>query len=322
MVIQQQIDTEGYNGKEIIEVDPIGGGVDVLYRVGILDAITSNPYSRRLIQWKPSDDVPDVVPGEGRNDNVHFIGIPYGESERFAFVECPEAGSYTLEIPSFSEVSDEVVVRRVFCAALRPTNAGFTFANPIKNITVSASADTVNLQVIALDELKTVKSTDAITVTHTQDFPCVFGIVYKHKADGEIVGGGSQPEPAETVFRQTFNFRLNNKVNFIHATLDGNGKAFDITGITFSSLGGFIRYKGLACFSTDGRTDILDTELNDYEINSYIEQAMQEQGGIQNITSPITIMTTVLGLQSDPDEYPVGCEHDIVVTVFYKTHEE
>ena len=197
MVTQQQIDAEAYAGTDVIDIDPPGGGVDVLYRVGILEVITSEPYTRRLVQWKASDDISDVVPGEGMNANVHFIGIPYCKDERFVFVECPEAGSYTLEIPSFSEVSDEVVVHRIWCAALRPTNEDFVFANPFKDIAVTASPATVNLETVALDTIKTVKSTDTVTITHTQDFPCVFGIIYKHKAKGEIAEGGVSPAPVE-----------------------------------------------------------------------------------------------------------------------------
>ena len=268
MVTQQQIDTEGYNGKEVIEVDPIGGGVDVLYRVGILDVITSNPYSRRLVQWKPSNDVPDVVPGEGWNDNVHFIGIAHGEGERFAFVECPEAGSYTLEIPSFSEVSDEIVVRRVFCAALRPTSAGFTFSNPIADVAVPASPDTVTLQTVALDELKTVKSTDTITLTHTQDFPCVFGICYKHKVKGEIDGGGSEPTSVEITVPNTDLIRFSAKepMNYLRAVVYIHSGT--LSGIYLSTTDGSKRLYRLRISYTHSAQGMFETIHDDIVVNS------------------------------------------------------
>ena len=295
--------------------NPGGGNGDDYTAICTVAEDPNNPGEP--LWWQSSDD-------ETAEEFVrHKIGLIRAFDENVAFIVCTEAGEdYTLTIPSFSEISDEVVVHRVFCAALRPTSSGFTFANPIKDITVAASPDTVNVQTVALDAYKTVKTTDTVTVTHTQDFPCIFGICYKHKSNGEITGVTPQPEPSVTVFRATFNFRLNDKVNFIHATIDGVDEAMAITRISISSLNGFVKYQGLACLSSDGRDEILEGEVDGYDINSFIKQEMQNRGGIQNITSPVTIMTTALGVQRDPDQEPVGCMYDVVLTVFYKPHRE
>lgn len=156
----------------------------------------------------------------------HKIGLIRAPNESVAFVVCTAKTSFTLTIPSFSEVSDEVIVHRVFCAALRPTSSGFTFANPIKDITVAASPDTVNVQTVALDAYKTVKATDTVTVTHTQDFPCIFGICYKHKSKGEIVYDGSTPVIPDPEVETTvpnvisFSFSAPDAINYLQRSVE------------------------------------------------------------------------------------------------------
>lgn len=165
--------------------NPGGGNGDDYTAICTVAEDPNNPGEP--LWWQSSDD-------ETAEEFVrHKIGLIRDPNEAVAFVVCTAKTSFTLTIPSFSEISDEVIVHRVFCAALRPTSSGFTFANPIKDITVAASPDTVNVQTVALDAYKTVKTTDTVTVTHTQDFPCIFGICYKHKSKGEIVYDGSTP---------------------------------------------------------------------------------------------------------------------------------
>lgn len=231
MVTQQQIDADGYASKEVIEVDPLGGGVDTIYCVDILSTISAQ-YTKRLIQWKSSDGIADVIPGEGMNSGVHFIGIPRANDERIAFVECTETGDYSLVIPSFSDVSDEVVVRRVWCAALRPTVSNFTFVNPIKDIAVTASPLTVNVQTEALNEIKTIKSTDTVTITHTQSFPCVFGICYKHKIKGEVAEASPSPQPTTEEKKVTVHFHAPELLNSFEKSIvfsNQSGQYFKIT---------------------------------------------------------------------------------------------
>lgn len=215
VVIQEQIDSEAYKGAEVLDVDPPGGGVDVVYRVNILlDVKNSN---RRLIQWKLSDEVPDVYVGEGMDNRVHFIGIPCANDERVAFVECSSPGTYSFDIPSFSEISDTAEVRRVFCAALRPTTEDFTFFNPIENVVVPASPDTLKLQINTLNTPKEISSGYGISFTHAQSFPCVFGIIYKHIAKGEITAS-RQP-----ILRSTFSFNPKDEINYCFANFDAGG---------------------------------------------------------------------------------------------------
>jgi hypothetical protein len=169
---QSEIDTIGL--WEELHNNPDGGnGADYTASCTILEDKNNTGYP---LLWQSGDDETE----EGFEK--HQIGVTYAPDERFAYIVCTEKTNYSLTPGTFSEVSDEIIVHRVFCAALRPTDADFIFTNPIKDITVSASTDTVNLQVIALDEYKTVAATNPITVTHAQDFPCVFGIIYKHKA--------------------------------------------------------------------------------------------------------------------------------------------
>lgn len=165
--------------------NPGGGSGDDYTVIGIVAEDPNNPGSP--LWWQSGED-------ETAEEFVrHKIGLVRAPDENVAFVVCTAKTNYTLTIPSFSEVSDEVVVHRVFCAALRPTDTSFTFANPIEDITVAASPNTVNVQTVAITGYRSIKSTDTVTVTHIQDFPCIFGICYKHKAKGEIVYDGSTP---------------------------------------------------------------------------------------------------------------------------------
>ena len=117
-----------------------GGGADYTAICAILEDKNNIGYS---LLWQSGDD--ETAEGFEK----HQIGVTCAPDERFAYIVCTEKTDYSLAPDTFSEVSDEIIIHRVFCAALRPTNTNFTFSNPIKDITVSASADTVNLQVIA-----------------------------------------------------------------------------------------------------------------------------------------------------------------------------
>lgn len=242
-VDQEQIDTEAYKGVEVLDVDPIGGGVDVLYRVDILTNISTEPYGKKLIQWKPSDETPDVSPGEGFNNNVHFVGVPHANDERVAFVECPSLGTYSFDIPSFSEISDTAEIRRVFCAALRPTTEDFTFFNPIEDVVVPASPGTLKLQTNTLNTPKGISSGDEISFTHAQSFPCVFGIIYKHITKGEITAS-RQP-----ILRSTFSFNPKSEFNYCFANFDAGGD-ISLSGDHYVRTGG-VWLEGLTLICQD-----------------------------------------------------------------------
>lgn len=221
---QSEIDTIGL--WEELRNNPDGGnGADYTALCTILE--DKNNTGHPLL-WQSGDDETE----EGFEK--HQIGVTCAPDERFAYIVCTEKTNYSLTPGTFSEVSDEIIVHRVFCAALRPTDADFTFANPIKDITVSASTDTVNLQVIALDEYKTVTATNPITVTHAQDFPCVFGIIYKHKTKGEVtepVPTPPTPVIEPPVLQHTFSFSAPNEVNYVERTFDAGGHFFQILGV-------------------------------------------------------------------------------------------
>ena len=221
---QSEIDTIGL--WEELRNNPDGGnGADYTALCTILE--DKNNTGHPLL-WQSGDDETE----EGFEK--HQIGVTCAPDERFAYIVCTEKTNYSLTPGTFSEVSDEIIVHRVFCAALRPTDADFTFANPIKDITVSASTDTVNLQVIALDEYKTVTATNPITVTHAQDFPCVFGIIYKHKTKGDVtepVPTPPTPVIEPPVLQHTFSFSAPNEVNYVERTFDAGGHFFQILGV-------------------------------------------------------------------------------------------
>ena len=195
--------------------NPGGGNGDDYTAIGIVAEDPNNPGSP--LWWQSGED-------ETAEEFVrHKIGLVRAPDENVAFVVCTAKTNYTLTIPSFSEVSDEVVVHRVFCAALRPTDTSFTFANPIEDITVAASPNAVNVQTVAITGYKAIKSTDTVTVAHTQDFPCIFGICYKHKAKGEIVYDGSTPVIPDPEVELTipnvllFSFKTSDAINYFQA---------------------------------------------------------------------------------------------------------
>ena len=255
-VDQEEIDTEAYKGVEVLDVDPIGGGVDVLYRVDILANISTEPYGKKLIQWKPSDETPDVSPGEGSNNNVHFVGVPHANDERVCFVECDHSGDYELLIPSFSEISSKVSVRRVFCAPLRPTTEPLTIHNPIKDITIPQSPDTVNLQIVALENPQFLTNEQGgVSFTYDKDVPCVFGFIYKHETKGDK--GYSE--------RITLNFDPKGDFSYYSRTFDAGGSfvvqpdhtivrtgGVEVEKISFISTADNVHCKELAIHETVG----------------------------------------------------------------------
>lgn len=221
--IFQQIEIDASSLNDVLCNNPDGGiGSDYTATCTILE--DKNNIGHPLL-WQSGDD--ETAEGFEK----HQIGVTRAPDERFAYIVCTEKTDYSLTPNGFSEVSDEVVVHRVFCAALRPTDTDFTFSNPIKDITVSASPDTVNLQTVALDEYKTVTATSPITVTHAQDFPCVFGIIYKHKSKGEIAGSSPTPVVEPPILRHTFSFTAPNEINYCERTFDAGGKVVKRGGI-------------------------------------------------------------------------------------------
>lgn len=217
---QSEIDTASL-WQELNNNPDGGNGSDYTAACAILE--DQNNIGHPLL-WQSGDD--ETAEGFEK----HQIGVTRAPDERFAYIVCTEKTDYSLTPNGFSEVSDEVVVHRVFCAALRPTDTDFTFSNPIKDITVSASPDTVNLQAVALDECKTVTATSPITVTHAQNFPCVFGIIYKHKSKGEIAGSAPTPVVEPPILRHTFSFTAPNEINYCERTFDAGGKIDFMTG--------------------------------------------------------------------------------------------
>lgn len=271
--------------------------------------------------WQSSDD--ETVEGFVR----HKIGFIRAPNENVAFIVCTETGEeYTLTIPSFSDISDEVVVHRVFCAALRPTDADFTFLNPIKNITVSASTDTVNLQVIALDEYKTVTATNPITVTHAQDFPCVFGIIYKHKTKGEVAEPVPTP-PAPVIeppiLQHTFSFSAPNEVNYIERTFDAGGSFFSRVGIVVR-VGG-IGIEGITLTTREANKKCLRLRISEfYKAHSIVHDIVGEEdnltiGDNETLSSLVTAAgVTRLNATSVIEMTLPMMQHDCVLTISYK----
>lgn len=256
---QSEIDTIGL--WEELHNNPDGGnGADYTASCTILEDKNNTGYP---LLWQSGDDETE----EGFEK--HQIGVTYAPDERFAYIICTERTNYSLTPGTFSEVSDEIIVHRVFCAALRPTDADFTFANPIKDITVSASTDTVNLQVIALDEYKTVTATNPITVTHAQDFPCVFGIVYKHKTKGEVTEPVPTPPTPPTpvieppVLQHTFSFSAPNEVNYVERTFDAGGRFISSFGV-INRFGG-IRIENITLVTHEANKKCLRLRISEFD---------------------------------------------------------
>lgn len=210
---QSEIDASAPNA--VLRNNPGGGsGADYTVTCTILEDENNIGYP---LLWQSGND----ETAEGFEE--HQIGVTCAPDERIAYIVCTEKTNYSLIPRGFSEVSDEIIIHRVFCAALRPTNTDFTFANPIEDITVAASPNTVNVQTVAITGYKAIKSTDTVTVTHTQDFPCVFGICYKHKAKGEIVYDGSTPVIPDPEVELTipnvllFSFKTSDAINYFQA---------------------------------------------------------------------------------------------------------
>lgn len=324
-VSQEQIDFAACTGSETVPIDPAGGGVDPFAIVTVVSKITEGVTS--LVQWKPSDETPDATPTSGPDTNgAHIVGIQHSENERFAFIECTEPGSYSLQISSFSDISDEVVVRRVWCAALRPTSENFTFSNPIKDIAVTASPLTLNVQTVALDEYKTIKQTDTVTINHTQSFPCVFGFCYIHKFKGEVEAPVPTPEPQpQAVIRQrSFSFQAPNEINYLERTFDAGGRFMSIGGVAVRS--GWI-------LITDMTLKSKDTGIRCYRLR------IMEKSGMHNLTHDVILPEDYFiigGSQSIYDllleKYLLAefsdtvtiqatlpeCVHDVVLTITYE----
>lgn len=245
----------------VLRNNPGGGsGADYTAICAILEDKNNIGYP---LLWQSGDD--ETAEGFEK----HQIGVTCAPDERFAYIVCTEKTNYSLVLDTFSEVSDEIIVHRVFCAALRPTDADFTFANPIKDITVSASTDTVNLQVIALDEYKTVTATNPITVTHAQDFPCVFGIVYKHKTKGEVTEPVPTPPTPPTpvieppVLQHTFSFSAPNEVNYVERTFDAGGRFISSFGV-INRFGG-IRIENITLVTHEANKKCLRLRISEFD---------------------------------------------------------
>lgn len=299
----------------VLRNNPGGGsGVDYTAICAILEDKNNIGYP---LLWQSGDD--ETAEGFER----HQIGVTCAPDERFAYIVCTEKTNYSLIPNTFSEVSDEIVIHRVFCAALRPTDADFIFANPIKDITVSASADTVNLQVIALDEYKTVTETDQITVTHAQDFPCVFGIIYKHKNKGENTESTPAPVIEPPILQHTFSFSAPNEVNYIEQTFDAGGSFFSIAGTVFRT--GGISIEGITLVTRETDKKCLRLRISEfYEGNSAVHNIVSTGDnltiGDNETLSDLVIAAglTRLNATSVIEMTLPMMQHDCVLTISYK----
>lgn len=310
---QSEIDTIGL--WEELRNNPDGGnGADYTASCTILEDKNNTGYP---LLWQSGDDETE----EGFEK--HQIGVTYAPDERFAYIVCTEKTNYSLTPGTFSEVSDEIIVHRVFCAALRPTDADFTFANPIKDITVSASADTVNLQVIALDEYKTVTATNPITVTHAQDFPCVFGIIYKHKVKGEITEPVPAPVIEPPILQHTFSFSAPNEVNYIERTFDAGGSFFSAGGIVVR-MGG-ISIEGITLVTREADKKCLRLRISEfYRSKSAVHDIVSTGdnltiGDNETLSDLVTAAgVTRLNATSVIEMTLPMMQHDCVLTISYK----
>ena len=313
---QSEIDTIGL--WEELHNNPDGGnGADYTASCTILE--DKNNTGHPLL-WQSGDDETE----EGFEK--HQIGVTYAPDERFAYIICTERTNYSLTPGTFSEVSDEIIVHRVFCAALRPTDTSFTFLNPIKDITISASTDTVNLQVIALDEYKTVTATNPITVTHAQDFPCVFGIIYKHKTKGEVIEPVPTPptpviEPP--ILRHTFSFSAPNEVNYIERTFDAGGSFFSAAG-TVVRMGG-IGIEGIILTTREANKKCLRLRISEFhKARSIVHDIVGEEdnltiGDNETLSSLVTAAgVTRLNATSVIEMTLPMMQHDCTLTISYK----
>lgn len=291
-----------------------GSGVDYTAICAILEDKNNIGYS---LLWQSGDD--ETAEGFEK----HQIGVTCAPDERFSYIVCTEKTNYSLAPNTFSEVSDEIVIHRVFCAALRPTDADFTFANPIKDITVSASADTVNLQVIALDEYKTVTEINPITVTHAQDFPCVFGIIYKHKNKGESTESAPAPVIKPPILQHTFSFSAPNEVNYIERTFDAGGDFFSIGGIVIRH--GGIHIEDITLVSRETDKKCLRLRISEfYETHSIVHDIVGEEdnltiGDNETLSSLVTAAgVTQLNATSVIEMTLPMMQHDCTLTISYK----
>lgn len=292
---QSEIDASSLN---IVLLNNPDGGNGADYTASCIILEDKNNIGHPLL-WQSGDD--ETAEGFEK----HQIGVTYAPDERFSYIICTEKTNYPLFPTTFSEVSDEIVIHRVFCAALRPTNTDFTFSNPIKNITVSASADTVNLQVIALDEYKTVTARNPIIVTHAQDFPCVFGIVYKHKNKGDITLSAPTEKP---VHRYSISFSAHNEINYCQKMFDAGDAGIKIEKVTLNTLEEDIQCQRLVFRQAGGNDyDIVDSDNgltigDNYTLNSLLVNS----GFLGEIYGKVTCELTV------PE-----CPHDVVLTIYY-----
>ena len=299
----------------VLRNNPGGGsGVDYTAICAILEDENNIGYS---LLWQSGDD--ETAEGFEK----HQIGVVCAPDERFAYIKKKKKTDYSLTPTSFSEVSDEIIVHRVFCAALRPTDADFTFANPIKDITVSASADTVNLQVIALDEYKTVTATSPIIVTHAQDFPCVFGIIYKHKSKGEQTASAPTPVVRPPTLQHTFSFSAPNETNYIERTFDAGGSFFSIAGTVFRT--GGISIEGITLVTREANKKCLRLRISEfYGGNSAVHNIVSTGdnltiGDNETLSDLVTAAgVTRLNATSVIEMTLPMMQHDCVLTISYK----
>ena len=291
-----------------------GGGADYTAICAILEDKNNIGYS---LLWQSGDD--ETAEGFEK----HQIGVTCAPDERFAYIVCTEKTDYSLAPDTFSEVSDEIIIHRVFCAALRPTNTNFTFSNPIKDITVSASADTVNLQVIALDEYKTVTATNPITVTHAQDFPCVFGIIYKHKSKGEQTASAPTPVVRPPTLQHTFSFSAPNETNYVERTFAAGGSFRTIAGVATRT--GGISIEGITLVTREAGKKCLRLRISEFSgANSIVHDIVSTEDnltiGDNETLSDLVDTAGVMRLNATSviEMTLPMMQHDCALTIFYK----
>lgn len=302
----------------VLRNNPGGGsGADYTAICAILEDKNNIGYP---LLWQSGDD--ETAEGFEK----HQIGVTCAPDERFAYIVCTEKTNYSLVPDTFSEVSDEIIVHRVFCAALRPTDADFTFANPIKDITVSASTDTVNLQVIALDEYKTVTATNPITVTHAQDFPCVFGIIYKHKTKGEVtepVPTPPTPVIEPPVLQHTFSFSAPNEVNYVERTFDAGGNFVSAFGV-LNRFGG-IGIENITLVTREANKKCLRLRISEFDransivhdiVNTEHNLTIGDNARLRNLVTAAGVMR--LNATSVIEMTLPMMQHDCALTISYK----